>query len=495
MITVRVSVSKKGVHNLKKLLAPLSDKVVSYYVDYIEKTIKNSIIHGESIFEYKPMSKIYKEKVFKSGAKLFAKLKNEVFIPHINPTSKKETYSVKSHKAKHYRLNTHWIHSYVKVEIGDYTPKISKDIKATIKYKHSEELEKNLKLINPIFDLNDNSVLNQIIKTCTVEFDNEYLNNKSQVFTSFQEALGLVQFKLENNETMVYKKVFSKFRGYHHYLKMYNNHIRGIQFKRYEYERRIYHNFISTPKTLYHYYGHGENYESLAEIDLASCFPLLLIIDLLNLRERPYYFVNNYLKKEFIRRFKNDKNSEEWKLCIAIANGKFYEYISQIIFSDKSKKSKSWLKKNISKILFGQFDKRPSWIKKKLMKRLPLFFKVLDFNKKNIYSNLKKGKMNELYQIYSNNGQKSEYKTACDYHVIRLMREESEIFNDRLLPKLWKQGFYAIPKHDAIICPLNQLEGVKQACIEFFTEEFGKGVFTLHEKVFYNHYKEHLNVA
>ncbi len=78
------------------------------------------------------------------------------------------------------------------------------------------------------------------------------------------------------------------------------------------------------------------------------------------------------------------------------------------------------------------------------------------------YNPKSKVKMKEIFPNLINLIDSYKRSKGSPAFAISLMHKESEIYIDKILPKLIKEGFHVLSKHDSILCPLSEKDRVRE---------------------------------
>ena len=224
--------------------------------------------------------------------------------------------------------------------------------------------------------------------------------------------------------------------------------------------------------------------DSLAEVDISNCFPTLIILSLLGIYD-PYSMFRGNGYKEAFRVASWDKKSSIYMLVEETKKGRFYEFITSLIYprmseSEKAKK-RQFIKRQMSKILFGKYTST-NWIKEKLKEKIPLFIKVIDLQKKHFAISYKLDPDSEIYQHISKQRAKSFFKAGNDTLSILGMITESKLMIDNVYMRL--AGEVCLPKHDAIICTKKNVKAVRTRIESTLDKFLGKRNYSLKETVY-----------
>lgn len=469
-------VSKEGVDQIHSLMPEKSTGQVQHYVDYIEWRLSKILFNGTSILEFHEMTKTYKGDWFQGAKNNFTSLKGLIFIPYINPKSGKESY-VKGQRGKCYRINPTWIKKNVTFELANLdkvieTKKVSEMI--GLNKSKCQLMDANLKLISVVPNLIDDE---ELVNTARENISSYLLKTDSNTYEYSHKKLGLLSVKMSSLEYQVFSEVDSLIQS--KYLKYrLTQLISSARYaKRNEYEGRLYHPLTNFPKSLYKYILFDR--EQIHEIDMANCFPSLLILSMLG-KYDPY---NLFQGNQYLKAFKlasTDKNKPIYWLVKAAKEGSFYEYISTLLFPKLSDEKrlirKRYIKTQVSKILFGKYNST-SWIKEKLKKKIPLFIKIIDTQKRRYVRSFKQPQNKKYYNEYSKHGKKSPFKTGNDIISILGMRTESTLFIDKIFLHLLQIPF--LTKHDAVLCPKSRASNVLAIMGNVLDKELGRGNYLL----------------
>lgn len=470
-------ITEDGINHIMSLLPsnrPLKER--RYYLNYIEWRLNKILRNGLSLLEFHELTKTYKAKWFKGAKSDFKFLKGKVFLPYVNIDTGKESY-IKNSRGKCYRLNPIWVKKYTSFQI-DSTPfkLIEKELPPMSDYDKSKckLMDATTRLISIVPNLVN---AQELTNTAESNISSYLLDLGNLTYEYCHSKMGLIHLRMKSKEYEDFLEIESLIQSKYLLQKLTHLKVDSRMAHRNHYEGRLYHKLTNFPKKLYKYLLFDR--EEIVEIDMANCFPTLLLLAITGKYDPFKLFKGNiYLRSFEIAR--QDKKNQIYQLVLSIRLGRFYEYITHLIYpklSEEQKRlKKNYIKTQMSKILFGRYNST-NWIKEKLKKKIPLFIKIIDTQKARYVRSFKLPENSLHYDEFSKNGKKSAFKTGNDIISIIGMRTESLLFLDKIFSNL--VGIPFLTKHDAILCPKSRASEIRERMIDVLDVELGKGNYLL----------------
>ena len=474
-----VKVNEEGVAYLKELLQTQSMRLVDKFVKHIEKQVNGIVRTGKSVASFHQLDRSYKMMIFgESGRQKFNRLVPDVFVPYESSPGK-ASWSQKHKLSLRYRINTSFIDKYMQSE--SVTKELTRKIETEIQYEQSPYIRRNLTLLRFTANSSDKREEVMEISEDLVSDDIDFTGKKGFILREGGTENRYQQ--LQENETDCFLDICYELKALYvvNAMLKWNNNV----VSRKEYEERAYHKLALLNKKIYpHISFKGE---SIGEIDISNCVPMLLINAMTGIHNPFGLFQGNKHASKF--RILANTRTKYIHLVRAARDGSFYQFVARTVYKLKltdvkelEKKTKL-VKRRIAQVLYGK-PKSGGWLGKQMVNHFPDFILALDLEKKRIKRYIANNPDSDMSKKLTKNGAKTPFKAGSDAISVIGMIMESNIILDNVIPAMKEAGLNVIPKHDAILFPDSQKRKVATVLLSVFDKIFGKNKYDLKYNVY-----------
>ncbi len=165
------------------------------------------------------------------------------------------------------------------------------------------------------------------------------------------------------------------------------------------------------------------------------------------------------------------------------AGGQLYEELSIALYGNRGQRNQ--IKQELFKLLFGKYDQNHGKVFELFQYKFPNVIKWVNGFKRAMEQEFATT-TNPYLQEFKKRTGKSDYRAGNDFLPIILQRIEAEIFIDRILKRLYEEGYTVLSKHDSILAKENEKDAVYAIVYEELLnilgeDDDGKPNFSLRE--------------
>lgn len=431
----------------------LAENIIKMYNDHL----KYRSYRKRSIYDYEVICSRWFKKAVKSPKvskpkELSRWMETRIF--------KKGTHFSKT-EAKHYRFTAEFLRKHELVVRKIYRDSPERDNEnycptnlEKITNQNIDRIELDLQLLS----MSQNEIVSTFSDAANDRFRKRSRIKEDAVYVFSKRSDFEIKYRLEDYD--LYRSIESRLGPFRLYndlvLFKYGNRLSKVN----DTNNRLDHRLLDLPKECLRYFK--VDGEPLVEIDLKNSQPCLLMNLLFGSLEVPFeefYDVLDRMNIDYISLKDLYETDADMKGLVNSAfTGTFYETIQDLSNEEITRED---AKNATMNVLFSGF--KSDWNPAKViwLENWKEFYWFIQNLKKGYFKALKDGVLTKNSQE-DISIQKSPYEASVSFLPVLLQKIEAILFIDNILNDLCNQGLFAIPKHDAILCKLSEMDKVKK---------------------------------
>lgn len=465
----------------KEIIKKYGDRQVSKNIILMFNLfLKQYMVLGKRIYDYCLLGSAFYRGVIKDRSVKISELLEMYLEPRVFTDGKmfrkKTTYH--QGEGKHYRFKAAFLQKHGLMIIKTFVPKRDnpEETEDVLPVEHgTNQCLQQIELPFDLLNMSQLEIERDIGKASAERFHNRTTTEEKVVKGRNKRFDYVLEYPLEYHD--LYEKWETKIGAY----RMYNSLVNLIYSRKdsriHLNNHRLHHILLQVPKEALRFIM--VEGEPLVEFDLKNSQPCILMNLLFGKLKIP--FGARWLAiTSFETQLQKLRNSAKGdlglrKLIESGFNGRFYEIIQELSGGDISREE---AKKAVMFILFSNPNAKWNPSREIWVKNFPTLYYFIQNFKKALFKVHRRTISGEVMGD-TRKGLKVPQNQNKGHLAVLLQQLEALIFVEHILPDLYDQGFFALTKHDALLCKQSDAVKVKQIIKTHLDTLLGWGKYRL----------------